>query len=64
MNSMDGQKTAKVSKLVSPMPAPQFKLRSGILSGASVQSCMNDLYYWQNAYYQKCGGAKPTPYYQ
>ena len=54
---MDEQKTAQSA------PAPQLKVRSGMSAGASVEACLDNLYYWQNEYYKKCGGAKPTPYY-
>jgi len=60
---MDKQKTEKSTEQRTVPPAAQFQVRSGILAGASVQSCMEDLYYWQNEYYKKCGGPKPTPYY-
>jgi hypothetical protein len=55
---MDEQKTGKSA------PAPQLKVRSGATAGASVEACLDNLYYWQNEYYKRCGGAKPTPYTQ
>ena len=61
---MDEQKTEKSTEQHMVQPTPQFQVRSGITAGASVQSCLEDLYYWQNEYYKKCGGTKPTPYYQ
>jgi len=60
---MDEQKIEKSTELRAAQPAPQFQVRSGILAGASVEACQENLYYWQNEYYKKCGGAKPTPYY-
>jgi hypothetical protein len=60
---MDENKTEKRAEQKNVQPA-QFQVRSGITAGASVQACLDNLYYWQNAYYQKCGGTKPTPYYQ
>lgn len=60
---MDEQKIDKSTELSTAQPAPQFQVRSGILAGASVESCLENLYYWQNEYYKKCGGTKPTPYY-
>lgn len=60
---MDKQKTEQSNGRRLVQPAPQFQVRSGISVGASVQSCLQDLYYWQNEYYHKCGGPKPTPYY-
>ena len=60
---MDVRKTEKSTEQRTVQPAPQFQVRSGVIAGASVQSCLDDLYYWQKEYYNKCGGAKPTPYY-
>jgi hypothetical protein len=66
---MDMQKDEKSTELRQAQPAlsmaqpaPQFQVRSGIIAGASTESCLEDLYYWQNQYYKKCGGAKPVPY--
>ena len=59
---MDMQKAEKSPELCKVQPAPQFQVRSGIIAGASVESCLEDMYYWQNQYYKKCGGAKPVPY--
>jgi len=59
---MDKQKTEMSTEQRTVQPAPQLQVRSGIGAGASVESCLNDLYYWQNEYYKKCGGTKPTPY--
>ena len=59
---MDMQKDEKSPEQRQAHPAPQFQVRSGIIAGASVESCLEDLYYWQNQYYKKCGGAKPVPY--
>ena len=59
---MDMQKAEKSPELHKIQPAPQFQVRSGITAGASVESCLQDMYYWQNQYYQKCGGNKPTLY--
>jgi hypothetical protein len=64
LNSMDMLKTDKNIELSKNQPAPQFQVRSGITAGASVESCLEDLYYWQNQYYHKCGGQKPTLYTQ
>ena len=60
---MDKQKIEKRTEQRTVQHAPQFQVRSGIVAGASVESCLDDLYYWQNEYYKKCGGTKPTPYY-
>jgi hypothetical protein len=60
---MDEQKKEKSTEQRMVKPAPQFQVRSGVLAGASVDACLENLYYWQNEYYKKCGGAKPTPYY-
>lgn len=59
---MDMQKGEKNTERRPAQPAPQFQVRSGISAGASVESCLQDLYYWQKEYYQNCGGPKPTPY--
>ena len=59
---MDMQKAEKSPELCKVQPAPQFQVRSGIIAGASVESCLEDMYYWQNQYYKKCGGPKPVPY--
>jgi hypothetical protein len=61
---MDKQKILTKAERSTAQPAPQLQVRSGISAGASVESCMQDLAYWQNSYYNKCGGAVPTPYYQ
>ena len=60
---MDMQIADKLAEPRKAQPAPQFQVRSGIIAGASVESCLQDLYYWQKEYYNKCGGTKPTPYY-
>jgi hypothetical protein len=60
---MDKQKTEKSTRQQPIQPASQLQVRSGVIAGASVQSCLEDLYYWQNEYYKRCGGTKPTPYY-
>lgn len=60
---MNVQKSKKSTGARPVQPAPQMQVRCGLSAGASVESCLQDLYYWQNEYYQNCGGAKPTPYY-
>jgi hypothetical protein len=59
---MNMQKSAKSPELRKAQPAPQFPVRSGIIAGASTESCLDNLYYWQKEYYNKCGGPKPTLY--
>ena len=59
---MDMQIADKLAEPRKAQPAPQFQVRSGIIAGASVESCLEDMYYWQNQYYKKCGGPKPVPY--
>ena len=61
---MDKQKTEQCTEHRLVRHAPQYQVRSGISAGASVNSCLEDLYYWQNQYYKKCGGPKPTLYNQ
>lgn len=60
---MDKVKTEKSTGLCMAQPAPQFQVRTGVVAGASVEACQENLYYWQNEYYKRCGGQKPTPYY-
>ena len=60
---MDKVKTGKSTEPRRFQPAPQFQVRPGVVAGASVEACQENLYYWQNEYYKRCGGAKPTPYY-
>lgn len=61
---MDKQKTAMSAERRPGQPAPQLQVRAGIVAGASVDACLENLYYWQKEYYNKCGGAKPVPYTQ
>lgn len=61
---MDMQKSAKILERRKDQSVPQVQVRSGIAAGASVESCLEDLYYWQNQYYKKCGGPKPVLYTQ
>ena len=60
---MDKVKTVMSTEPRRPQPAPQFQVRTGVVAGASVEACQENLYYWQNEYYKRCGGPKPTPYY-
>jgi hypothetical protein len=57
---MNEQKREKSTEPRKAQPSPQFQVRSGIVAGASVESCLDNLYYWQNEYYKKCGGKKPS----
>lgn len=60
---MDEQKVETRKEESKLQPAPQIQIRSSVKAGASVESCMQDLNYWQSNYYAKCGsGAYPTPY--
>ena len=36
-------------------PALQVKVRTGLVAGASLDSCLQNLEYWQKEYYNKCG---------
>jgi hypothetical protein len=60
---MDKQNTDKRTGQGVVQPAPQLQVRAGVIAGASVDACLENLYYWQNEYYKRCGGTKPTPYY-
>jgi hypothetical protein len=60
---MNQPKTEKCAEQSSARPAPRLQVRSGVTAGASVDACLENLYYWQKEYYNKCGGQKPTPYY-
>jgi hypothetical protein len=40
----------------------QFKVRTDLRAGESVEACLNNLNYWRNAYYTACGQPVPTPY--
>jgi hypothetical protein len=57
MDQQDLTKTSSQKETV-----PQFQIRTDLSAGASVESCMQDLAYWQNAYAQMCGAPVPTPY--
>jgi len=37
------------------MSKPALKVKSGVVAGASLEACMNNLNYWKNAYTQRCG---------
>jgi hypothetical protein len=44
--------------------APQFRIRTGLRGGASLDSCMKGLQDWQNSYYKwynQVNASKPTP---
>lgn len=60
---MDKQRSDKKEERRMAQPAPRLQVRSGVVAGASVDACLENLYYWQKEYYNKCGGPKPTPYY-
>ena len=36
-------------------PVPQFQVRSGLVAGASLEACLQNLEHWQKEYYDKCG---------
>jgi hypothetical protein len=60
---MDEQKAVTPNEQKTAQPAPQIQVRSNLQAGASLESCMQDLAYWQGNYYSKCGAyAYPTPY--
>ncbi len=35
-------------------PVPQLKIRSSLAAGGSLDSCMQNLAYWQKRYNQQC----------
>ncbi len=35
-------------------PVPQLKIRSNLAAGGSLESCQQNLAYWQKRYNQKC----------
>jgi hypothetical protein len=45
-------------------PVPQLQIRTDLSAGASLQSCLDNLAYWQKQYTKMCGTAAPvaTPY--
>ena len=46
--------------------APQFRVRSTVTAGESVDACLNNVDYWQKVYVDKCKkqGVDVTPYLQ
>jgi hypothetical protein len=58
---MNENKTEKCAEQRADKPTRQLKVRSGMTAGASVEACMENLAYWQNEYYKKCGKV-PMPY--
>jgi hypothetical protein len=48
-------------KDISDRKVPQFKVRTGVSAGESVEACVNNLNYWRNELYKKCGLNKPAP---
>jgi hypothetical protein len=38
---------------------PQMRVRSDMSAGESVEACLNNLNYWRNQAYKKCGQSKP-----
>jgi len=58
---------AKSSKTMKNNPyTPQFRVRSTLIAGASVDACLNNVAYWQKIYTDKCKkqGVDVTPYVQ
>ena len=45
---------------------PQFRVRSTLIAGESVDACLNNVDYWQKVYVDKCKkqGVDVTPYLQ
>ena len=41
---------------------PQLQVHTGVSAGESVEACMDNLEYWRNDYYNKCGYVYPYPY--
>jgi hypothetical protein len=59
---MDKNQSGKVLENPKKVYVPQLQVHTALNAGASVESCMQDLKYWQNEYYKKCGWAVPVPY--
>ena len=38
---------------------PQMRVRCDLSAGESVDACLNNLNYWRNEAYKKCGQSKP-----
>ena len=57
MNQINPIKTPSQKEQV-----PQLQVRSDLSAGASVQSCLDNLAYWEKQYYKMCGTAIPTLY--
>jgi hypothetical protein len=44
----------KPKQVPTKQPVPQFKVRSSVSAGGSVESCMKNLDYWKKAYDARC----------
>lgn len=60
---MDKTKLNEPSNLSQTGAAPQLRVRTNLRGGESVESCMNNLTYWQNDYYNQYNKAKQTKYF-
>ena len=52
---MNNRQKSKVKPQV-----PQMRVRSDLSAGESVDACLNNLNYWRNQAYKKCGQKKPS----
>ena len=50
------EKQKNIENLQKKKGVPQIQVRSDLNAGASLESCLQDLAYWQNQYNAKCGG--------
>ena len=52
MNSTK-ENTESANKLEVGNATPQFRVRTDLIAGESVDACMNNLEYWRKQYYDK-----------
>ena len=52
MNTMKGN-TKPANKLDVGNDIPQFRVRTNLIAGESVDACMKNLEYWRKQYYDK-----------
>jgi len=47
------ENTRPTNKLEGSNDTPQFRVRTDLIAGESVDACMNNLEYWRKQYYDK-----------
>jgi len=47
------ENTRPTNKLEGGNDTPQFRVRTDLIAGESVDACMNNLEYWRKQYYEK-----------